>query len=366
LRNDKALANTWLALRSVVQTLRQMMTVLGVAPDDRIDVKDLPLHVRFEQINKEKKTYLQSLNIRGAKWSSNVTQQFTIEVPKGTTINLNVFTHESGTRDCVRVSSRKTKKLQCDWEEAHIQHIRARSEHVCKEIKKVMACVRSSDVIHKISEMDVYSTFKFVGTRNGWVTPIYPVDPVDPKSQGFGGDMTVKGLKPLTVTDPTVNDYVWDKATVIYGPNGSGKSTFMRAVGHLIILAQCGCNVPATQAKLPVFKHLFLRFGTQDDIIRGKSSFHMEVEHVKYITDHVCERSAVFIDEFGRSTSAREGAALSYGVLKYLRKKCKYVLFATHFPLPDQGIYFNGKYTITDEKQAVNTFEIARKCGVMF
>ena len=122
---------------------------------------------------------------------------------------------------------------------------------------------------------------------------------------------------------------------------------------------------------MPVFNNLFLRFGTRDDLLKGKSSFHNEVEHMKYITDNVSEQSAVFIDEFGRSTSAIEGAMLSHGILTYLERQCQYVMFATHFTLPDEersmhSLYFNTQYKITDQKQAVNTFDIARKYGVIF
>ena len=56
---------------------------------------------------------------------------------------------------------------------------------------------------------------------------------------------------------------------LITGPNMSGKSTYMRQLALTVIMAQIGCFVPATQARMPIFDQIFTRIGAADDLISG-------------------------------------------------------------------------------------------------
>ena len=52
------------------------------------------------------------------------------------------------------------------------------------------------------------------------------------------------------------NDIVIDnrknQISLITGPNMSGKSTYLRQIGIIIILAQAGCYVPCSKAKISI------------------------------------------------------------------------------------------------------------------
>jgi len=63
------------------------------------------------------------------------------------------------------------------------------------------------------------------------------------------------------------------KCILLSGPNMGGKSTLMRQLATTVVLAQCGCFIPASSGTLPVFNKLFSRIGAQDDLIRSKSTF---------------------------------------------------------------------------------------------
>ncbi len=61
-----------------------------------------------------------------------------------------------------------------------------------------------------------------------------------------------------------------------------GKSTLMRQTGLLVILAQIGCQVPASEMTLTPVDRIFTRLGAQDNIIGGESTFLVEMQVTKF------------------------------------------------------------------------------------
>src|SRR5699024_9829019 len=64
---------------------------------------------------------------------------------------------------------------------------------------------------------------------------------------------------------------------LITGPNMAGKSTYMRQLALTIIMGQIGCFVPADEANIPIFDQIFTRIGAADDLVRGQSTFMVEM-----------------------------------------------------------------------------------------
>ena len=63
---------------------------------------------------------------------------------------------------------------------------------------------------------------------------------------------------------------------LLTGPNMGGKSTLLRAACLAVVLAQCGCHVPARQCTLTPADRIFTRLGAQDRIMSGESTFMVE------------------------------------------------------------------------------------------
>ena len=126
-----------------------------------------------------------------------------------------------------------------------------------------------------------------------------------------------------------------ERIWLITGPNMAGKSTFLRQIALLAILAQTGSFVPASSARLGLVDAVFSRVGSADNLASDQSTFMVEMMETAGILRGATERSLVVMDEVGRGTTAEDGIAVGYAVLKWLATvgggKGVRALFATHF-----------------------------------
>ena len=111
-----------------------------------------------------------------------------------------------------------------------------------------------------------------------------------------------------------------------------GKSTYMRQTALIVLLAHCGCVVPARSALLGPVDQIFTRIGAADDLASGRSTFMVEMTETANILHNATPESLVLLDEIGRGTSTFDGLALAYAVARQLAEKTGcYTLFATHY-----------------------------------
>lgn len=119
---------------------------------------------------------------------------------------------------------------------------------------------------------------------------------------------------------------------VITGPNMSGKSTYIRQNALLVIMAQTGSFIPAKQARIGLVDRIFTRVGASDELVRGQSTFMVEMTETANIVNNATEKSLVILDEIGRGTSTYDGLSIAWAVTEYIATslKCR-TLFASHY-----------------------------------
>jgi DNA mismatch repair protein MutS len=121
---------------------------------------------------------------------------------------------------------------------------------------------------------------------------------------------------------------------VITGPNMAGKSTYLRQTALIVLMAQVGSFVPARRARIGVVDRIFTRVGATDYLVRGQSTFMVEMTETALILHNATPRSLVILDEIGRGTSTFDGLSIAWAVAEYLHDAPDHkarTLFATHY-----------------------------------
>jgi DNA mismatch repair protein MutS len=193
------------------------------------------------------------------------------------------------------------------------------------------AIARLQRVSGTLAQLDVLGTLAEVASREGYVRP--------EAGEGFDLEITagrhpvVERMMPREQFIPNDVRLAADARMIILtGPNMAGKSTILRQIGLVVLMAQMGSFVPASRARIGIADRVFTRVGASDNLVRGQSTFMVEMSETSAILHTATARSLVLLDEIGRGTSTWDGVSIAWAVSEHLHERigCKTV-FATHY-----------------------------------
>jgi DNA mismatch repair protein MutS len=179
--------------------------------------------------------------------------------------------------------------------------------------------------------LDVLAALAEVACRHNYVKPrlanedeLHYVDGRHPMMERLLPD-------PFVANDLRMGDGL-ARLLILTGPNMGGKSTFLRQTALIVLMAQLGSFVPAREAKVGLVDRLFTRVGATDHILRGQSTFMVEMQETAHILRHATARSLVLLDEIGRGTATFDGLSIAWAVAEHIaRATGPKTLFATHY-----------------------------------
>jgi DNA mismatch repair protein MutS len=184
-----------------------------------------------------------------------------------------------------------------------------------------------------LSRIDVFQSLALVAVENNYTMPLMVEESIidikggrHPVIEQFGEERFIENDLYLNDTDRRI--------MILTGPNMAGKSTYLRQAALIVIMAHMGSFVPAKEARIGIVDRLFSRIGALDRLVKGESTFLVEMLETSRILHYASSRSFIIMDEIGRGTSTYDGLSIAWAVLEYMLDENRVgakVLFATHF-----------------------------------
>ncbi|KAI8882585.1 hypothetical protein K501DRAFT_186472 [Backusella circina FSU 941] len=189
------------------------------------------------------------------------------------------------------------------------------------------------EIVSSLATLDCLLSLSIVNSQVDYVKPTFSdeneIKVTDARHPVIEKLFTTRGYVPNDISF-----YGRQRNMVLTGPNMGGKSSYIRQVALISIMGQVGSYVPAKEARLGLFDAIYTRMGASDNMMKGESTFMVELYETSHIIKHATSKSLVILDELGRGTNTKEGQAIAYSVLHHFITEIKsIVLFVTHYPL---------------------------------
>jgi DNA mismatch repair protein MSH3 len=187
------------------------------------------------------------------------------------------------------------------------------------------------DCVHSLATLDALLSLATLANQPGYVKPTF-VDTTELDIVGGRHPMVEQLLLDAYVPNDLHLSQTSTRALLVTGPNMGGKSSYVRSAALIAIMGQIGSYVPASSARLGMLDAVFTRMGALDNMLKGESTFMVELSETSDILKSATPRSLIILDELGRGTSTFDGVAIAEAVLDYVIRDVKALtLFITHY-----------------------------------
>ena len=185
-----------------------------------------------------------------------------------------------------------------------------------------------------IASIDMIASLAYVAEHNHYVRPKLNNKGILRIKDGRHPVIEQMIAHDMFIPNDTFLDEDSHRLVIITGPNMAGKSTYLRQTALIVLMAQLGSFVPASQADISLVDRIFTRVGASDDLASGQSTFMVEMTEVANILHNATKNSLIILDEIGRGTSTFDGLSIAWSVVEHIVDK-KLIgaktLFATHY-----------------------------------
>ena len=195
---------------------------------------------------------------------------------------------------------------------------------------------RMRETARRVAEIDLLANFAHLAALRGWVRPAIEESSVleflGARHPVVERRMEESGLGRFVPNSLHLDAAAGPSIALITGPNMGGKSTYLRQAALLVIMAQCGCFVPAESMRVGLVDRIYTRIGASDNVARGRSTFMVEMTETAAILNTATARSLVLLDEMGRGTATYDGLSLAWATVEHMHDRIgARTLFATHY-----------------------------------
>lgn len=135
-------------------------------------------------------------------------------------------------------------------------------------------------------------------------------------------------------TEPLMNVNVEQEIVdgiLLFGTNAVGKTSLIRALGIVLIMAQCGMYVPCSRFTYKPYRSMYSRILNNDNLFKGLSTFAVEMAELRVILENADENSFIMGDELCSGTETESALSIVMASLEHLHDKESTFMFATHF-----------------------------------
>lgn len=185
-----------------------------------------------------------------------------------------------------------------------------------------------------LARLDVLSGFAHLAVENNYCRPdINDSHMIDIRQGRHPVIETMMRTGEEFVPNDVCLDNSKQQIIILTGPNMAGKSALLRQTALIVLMAQVGSFVPASEAHIGYCDKIFTRVGASDNISRGESTFMVEMLETSMILHNLSSRSLVLLDEIGRGTSTYDGMSIARAIVEYVHEygQGAKTLFATHY-----------------------------------
>lgn len=179
-------------------------------------------------------------------------------------------------------------------------------------------------ISQKIAEIDLI-------VSNAKCSEMYNYCKPDPKGEKlYFQDIRHPIVERISDTPYIPNDLNLSSGLLLYGLNGVGKSAFLKSIALSVLLAQSGFYVPCKKMVYKPFKKIISKILNRDDILKGKSTFVLELEYIKEMLN-ADENSLLLGDELCSGTERDSAISIVASSINKFYENKSFFILSSHF-----------------------------------